>query len=137
EPLLRIPSAIFGLLGLLVFVHLSRRALPPGAALFATAAFALNPLLVYLGDAMQPDPLMLLLSLVAMALIWRWDEHPRYRTLVAAAATTAAAILAKSPAAYLGLVLTYVVIRKLGPRAFTDVRLYGAGLLAALPPLAW
>jgi len=74
---------------------------------------------------------------VAMVLIWRWDENPRYRTLVGAAATTAAAILAKSPAAFLGLVMAYVVIRKLGLRAFRDVRLYGAALLAVLPPLAW
>lgn len=137
EPLLRIPSAILGLVSLLVFMDLSRRALPPAGALFATTAFALNPLLVYLGNAMQPDPLMLFLSLVSMTLIWRWDETPRFRTILGAAATTAAAILAKSPAAYLGLVLAYVVIRKRGPGAFRDVRLYAVALLAVLPPLAW
>jgi hypothetical protein len=137
EELLRVPAAILGILSLLVFSQLSRRALPPLGALFATATFALNPLLISLGNAMQPEPLMLLLSLLAIAWIWRWDDDPKFSTLLAAAVTIAAAILAKSPAAYLGLVLAYTLIRKLGIRAFTDRRTYAAAVLALLPPLAW
>src|SRR5262249_26776201 len=78
EALLRLPSAILGILTFFVFVRLCRGILPPWGALFATAAFALNPLLIYLGNAMQPDPLMLFLSLVAMSFIWRWDESARF-----------------------------------------------------------
>ena len=137
EALLRVPSVLLGILGVLVFAGLSRRVLPPAGALFATAAFAANPLLVILGNAMQPEPLMLLLTLIAMALIWRWDDEPRSSTLLAAAGVTAAAILAKAPAAYLGLVLATVAIRKFGARAFRTGAVYGAALVALLPPLAW
>src|SRR5262249_13541486 len=44
EVLLRVPAAILGVLTLLVFAGLSRRALPRLGALFRTAAFALHPL---------------------------------------------------------------------------------------------
>jgi 4-amino-4-deoxy-L-arabinose transferase-like glycosyltransferase len=137
EGVLRVLSSLFGILALLVFVVLSRQLLPPSEALFAVAAFALNPLLVALGNAMQPEPLMLFLSLVAMVFVCRWDDEPRFVTLLGAAALTACAILAKSPAAYLGMVLAYVVIRKLGRRAFTDIRVYCAAAIALLPPLVW
>ena len=137
EALLRVPAALFGVLSMFVFAALCRRSLPPTGALFAAAAFALNPLLIVLGNAMQPDPLMLVLSLVAVALIWRWQEDPTFAGLLAAAAATGAAILAKSPAACVGIVLAYSVMRTLGRRAFTDVRVYAAALIALLPPLAW
>ena len=120
EALLRIPAAVLGVLGLVTFAILARTALPPLGALFATAAFAVNPLLVYLGNAMQPEPLMLLLSMIAIGLIWRWERAPRFVTLLAACGATALAILAKSPAAYLGLVLAYTVLRTRGQRGVTD-----------------
>ena len=137
ERLLRIPAALLGALSLLVFAGLSRRLLPPNGALFAVAAFALNPVLIVLGNAMQPDPLMVFLSLAAMALIWRWQDDPTFAKLLVAATATAAAILAKSPAAFLGLVLAYTVVRVNGVRALTDSRTYVAALVALLPPLAW
>ncbi len=137
EALLRVPSAILGGLAILVFTGLSRRILSPRAALFATAAFVANPLLVFLGNAMQPEPLMLLLALLAMALIWRWDDAPSTSALLAAAMVTATAILAKAPAAYLGLVLAFVVLRKLRARAFATTSVYAAVLLALVPALAW
>jgi 4-amino-4-deoxy-L-arabinose transferase-like glycosyltransferase len=137
EAWLRVPASIAAVLALLLFLRLCRQVLPPGGALFAAAAFAVNPLLIYLATAMQPESLMLLLSILAMTLIWRWDERPEPATLFAAALTVALGILAKSPAAYLGLVLAYVVIRKRGWQAFSDVSIYAAALLAIVPPLAW
>jgi hypothetical protein len=137
ESLLRVPAALLGVLSMLVFAGLARRVLSPDGTLFAVAAFALNPVLIVLGNAMQPDPLMVFLSLSAMALIWRWQDDPTFPKLLGAAAVTAAAILAKSPAAFLGLVLAYTVVRVNGVRALTDIRTYIAALVALLPPLAW
>lgn len=137
EAMVRIPSVVASILALLLFMGLSRRLLPPAGALFAAATFAVNPLLIQMATGMQPESVMLLLSLLAMVLIWRWDAQPRRATLLAAAATIAAAILTKSPAAYLGLVLTYVVIRKQGWRAFGDLWNYIGAAIVLLPPLAW
>jgi len=137
EALVRVPSSIAAVAALLLFIWLCRRVLPPTGALFAAAAYAVHPQLISLATSMQPESVMLLLSLLAMTLIWSWDERPRRATLFAAAATVAAAILVKSPAAYLGLVLGYVVIRKRGWQAFTDVSNYAAALVALAPPIAW
>ena len=137
EEFLRMLSAILETASLLLFVRLCRHVLPPVGVVFAVAAFALNPLLVYLATAMQPDPWMLLLVLLAIALIWRWQAKPKKTMLLGAAATIAAAILAKAPAAYLGFVFAYVVLRHYRWQAFTDIWIYLAVLIAIVPPLAW
>jgi 4-amino-4-deoxy-L-arabinose transferase-like glycosyltransferase len=137
EAFLRLVSATLSAAGLLVFVVLCRRWLPAGETLFATAAFAVSPLLFYLSSAMQPEPLMLLLSMLAVLWAWQWFETPRFWTLMGAALATAAAILAKLSAAYLGLILAYVVVRKLKSRALLEPRIYVAALVALLPPLLW
>src|SRR2546426_4009963 len=108
EEFLPMLSAILETASLLLFVRLCRHVLPPVGVVFAVAAFALNPLLVYLATAMQPDPWMLLFVLLAMALIWRWQAKPKKTILLGAAATIAAAILAKAPAAYVGLVFAWM-----------------------------
>jgi len=137
EEFLRLLSAILESASLLLFVHLCRQVLPPVGVVFAVVAFALNPLLVYLATAMQPEPWMLLLSLAAIALIWRWQAKPQRTTLLGAAAAVAAAILAKVPAAYLGFVFAYVVLRHYRWQAFRDIWIYLAVLIALGPPLAW
>jgi len=137
EAFVRLPSSIAAVAALLLFAWLCRRVLPPTGVVFAVAAYAVHPLLVALATSMQPESVMLLLSLLAMTLIWSWDERPRRATLLAAAAAIAAAVLAKSPAAYLGLALAWVVLRKRGPQALTDPWNYAAALVALVPPLAW
>jgi hypothetical protein len=137
EALVRLPSSVAAVAALLLFVWLCRRALPPTGAVFAVAAYAVHPLLVPLATSMQPESVMLLLCLLAMTLMWMWDEHPRRSTLFAAAVAVAAAILAKAPAAYLGLVLAYLVFRKQGRRAFAVPSNYAAAVVAIAPPLAW
>ena len=137
ESMVRVPSLVASLLALLLFAWLASRMLPPVGALFATTAFAVNPLLVHLSVSMQPEAMTLFWSLCAMALIWRWNEAPRHRTLLAACTMVAAATLCKSPAAYLGLVCSYVVLRKQGWQAFRDPINYGGAFLMILPPMAW
>ena len=137
EEILRVLSAVLGIASLLLFLALCHKFLPPIGTLFAVAAFAVNPLLMHLATAMQPEPVMLFLSLIAVALIWRWDERPNFANLLLASAIIAAAALAKAPAAYLGLLLAYAVLRKFGLKALRDVRIYVAALVCILPPLAW
>lgn len=137
EAWVRAPSVLASLLSLLMFAALGRRALSPAGALVATALFAVNPLLIYLAGAMQPEALMVLFALISAALLLRWDETPRQGTLLLAAAAAAAAVLAKSPAGYLGLLLAYAVIRKQGWRALTAPRNIAALCVMVVPPLAW
>ena len=136
-PLMRLMSAALAIGSLLLFSGLAGRLLEPAAALFAVAAAALNPLLVYLASAVQPDALMLFLALVAVVLLLRWDAAPRPAVLAFAGLALGAAIMAKAPAACLGLVFAWVVWRRLGPACLSTPIVWAAALLALAPPAAW
>jgi len=137
EQILRALSAVLGVGGLLLFAGLARRLLPRPGALAAVAFYAFNPLLIFLSTAMQPEPLMLFLSLLAIVLIERWDRTQSTVTLLLAGAALGGAILAKAPAACLGFVFAFVVLRRSGIGALKHVRVWLAAVLALGPPVAW
>jgi hypothetical protein len=138
EQLLRVAPALLAIASLLLLAALARRLLPPTAAIFATGAFAANPLLFHLATAIQPEPLMLFFSLVAVTSCWRWGEHPdRPLLLLGTAAAIAAATLAKAPALCLGIVVAYEVLRRLGIRMLAMPVVYVAVAIAVVPPLVW
>jgi hypothetical protein len=80
---------------------------------------------------------MLFLSLLAMGVIWRWEDAPRAGTLLLAAGLTALAILAKAPAAFLGIVLAAAVWRRWGAASLRRPEVWAAAVLALAPPLGW
>lgn len=135
--LVRAVAAVFEIGSLLLFVSLGRSLLPPTAALVASAAFAFNPLLVILASSLQPEPVMQIFSLLAMALLWRWSQDGGGRMLIAASVAQAMAVLSKLPAISLGFVFAYFVVHRLGRRAFTDPSVYVAAAIATLIPLGW
>lgn len=127
--------ASLGALGL--FAAFARRTLDAQAAGFAVAAMAVNPILVMLAVAPQPDPLSQLLALASMALLWRWLEGPRFALLLGSAACLAGAALVKAPALFCGLVIAWAVLRRQGRGAFRDPRVWAAAIVALAPPVAW
>jgi Dolichyl-phosphate-mannose-protein mannosyltransferase len=136
-PILRALSALAEIGSLFLFASLARRLLPEGGALLAVAAYAFNPLLLYLSTALQPEALMLFLGLLAVALLERFRVSRRGLTLVCAGAALGAAILAKAPAACLGLLFAWVVLRVEGPGALRRPAVYAAAALALLPACGW
>ncbi len=127
--------ASLGMLGL--FAAFARRTLDARGAAFAIAALAVNPILVMLAIAPQPDPASQLLVLASMALLWRWYEAPRFGLLLGSAACLAGAALVKAPALFCGLVLAWAVLRRQGRGAFRDPRVWAAAAVALAPPVAW
>ncbi|HEY0515377.1 MAG TPA: glycosyltransferase family 39 protein, partial [Thermoanaerobaculia bacterium] len=128
-------AASLGVLGL--FAAFARRTLDARAAGFAIAAMAVNPILVMLAVAPQPDPTSQWLALASMILLWRWSETPRFVLLLGSAACLAGAALVKAPAAFCGLVLAWAVWRRQGRAAFRDPRVWMAAAVALAPPVAW
>ena len=137
EAILRVLSCLFETGSLVLVAWLAARILPAGGAALATAAYALNPLAVYLSTAMQPEPLMLFLSLAAMILLLHWLEGGRDRWLIAAAAALALAVLAKAPAACLGAAFAWALARRGGWRVFLRPAALAAGVVAILPGALW
>jgi 4-amino-4-deoxy-L-arabinose transferase-like glycosyltransferase len=130
-------SAIASLAALLVFERVARMALSPSAALAATAIFAAQPLLIFLAPAMQPDGLMVLVMLLAVGRLWRYEQSGEARDLVLAGLLTGAATLVKAPAALLGFLLIDATLRRHGARVFRRREVWGAAICAMLPVAAW
>ncbi len=140
ERVMRLLAAALSIATFLLFRDLAGRALTPlapAAALFATAAYALSPLAVYLSTRMQPEPCMMFFLLLAGRAIWRWYDEPSTGRLLAAAAFLAAAILLKEPAASLGLLFAWLICRRRRLSALRDGRVYLAAAIALVPPIAW
>jgi hypothetical protein len=137
ELILRALSAMLEIGSLLLLAGLARRLLPEEGALAALAFYAFNPLLIYLSTAMQPEPLMLFFSLLAVALIARWDRTGSTAMLFLAAAALGGAVLAKAPAACLGFVFAFVILRRSGLAGLKEARVWAAAILSLAPPVAW
>jgi hypothetical protein len=135
--ILRALSALAEIGSLLLFASLARRLLPDGGALLAIAAYAFNPLLLYLSTALQPEALMLFLGLLSVVLLERYRVSRRGLTLVLAGGALGASILAKAPAACLGMLFGWVVLRVEKAFAFRRPAVYAAAALALLPSVAW
>jgi hypothetical protein len=135
--ILRGLAAAFEIGALLLFAAFARRMLATRGALFATACFALNPILILSASSPQPDPVMHLSSLAAVVFAWSWYQTPAFSRLLAAASFAGLAILVKLPALYLGLLFAYLILRRRGVRGLADYRVWIAALIATLPAVAW
>lgn len=133
----RLVVAAFGIAALFVFAGIARRTLGPPGDLAATLVFALNPLLVFLGTSLQPDPAMLLFLLLAFSALERWYTAGSERALLRAVAWLGLAVLAKASAAHLGLVLAAALLRREGLRTLLRPRTWLAAVIALAPALAW
>lgn len=134
---LRAVAALLECVTLILFATFAWKLLSPVGAVFATAAFALNPLLTVLASSIQPEPFMHCASLAAVMLLWSWREHGHFATLLAASAALSLAMLAKLPSACLGLLFAFVVVERLGTRALRDWRVLLAASVAVIPSAAW
>lgn len=137
ENLLRIAPCVFSLLTLFLFAWLARKELHEEGALVATASFALNPLLFYLSTAIQPESFMLFMLVMGYVCLRGWENQPTFGHLLMASLITGGAILAKTPAASLGLLLGYSVLKRNGWRTLSQPGIYLAGAAGVLPPLLW
>ncbi len=137
EALGRLVSYLFALLGLLVFIKLARDLLPPSGALFAAGFYALAPLVIRVSNALQPESMMLFFILAAVASFRRWLVSGSKAGYVLALAATAGAVLAKAPAAHIGLLFVFMIIQARGWKALFKPSVLAFGFLALLPAAVW
>ncbi len=122
---------------LLLFHRIAARCVSPLGALAATACFALAPLPVGVATSLQPDGLMLLFCLAGVLCLLRYFDSRAVRDLVATAAATALAILAKGTAVHIGWLYLAMWIGRDGVRGVFRSRavlLAGASLA---PGILW
>jgi hypothetical protein len=136
--MIRVIPLFGGLLAVVVFWRLARRTLVEPGALFATALFGLNPLLIYCATSVQSDVLMLVGVLVAVVAAWQFTEQPdRRRWLLLSALGISLAGLQKLPGLHVGVVVAFLLVRQLGWRRVFRVDVLAVGIASLIAPIGW
>jgi len=137
EQIGRVISYVLALATLLVFIGLASYLLPPPGAIAASLFFALNPLTVRIANGIQAEPLMMFAYVAAVYAYIRWLDDDRWLSYGLALGFTSLAVLAKAPAAHVGLVFVFFTLWRQGIRAFRRPRLWILALAALIPSDAW
>lgn len=137
EPLLRVTSLLLMLAAFGVFLRIAGRYLTPGGTITAAAVYALMPMDIRMASTIHPEPLMYFAYLAAIDAfdVWlRTESRPSYWTALAA---TSLAILAKLPAAHLGVLFAFLTLDRWGIAALRRLDVWLFAILSLIPPLAW
>jgi hypothetical protein len=105
------------------------------AAIFATAYYLFLPLSILVSRSFQPDSLMMMLFLISLFLILRYDEEPSIRRLVAAAGVSGLALLIRPLVlfAIFGAFIALAINRKGSWLRFLDRHFWLFAILALGP----
>lgn len=137
EEILRVISYLLSLGSCLIFLRLATRLLPRSAIIPAWAVFALSPMAVQMASAVQPEPLMFFAYLLAIDAFTRWIDQDRRRDYIVALLATTLAILAKVPAAHVGILFACLCLQKFGLSVFRRRDIWLFGVVSLGVPLAW
>lgn len=132
-------SAVLWALGAILLYLLALRLQRPPAALAACAVYLFLPFGVIASRAFQPDPLLVVIMLLAVLAIVRDDEEPSWGRLAAATAASSVALFLKPgiAAPFLFAVFVLLAIRRTDLRSTaTDGRL-PVFALSVVPMFAW
>jgi 4-amino-4-deoxy-L-arabinose transferase-like glycosyltransferase len=116
---------------------LGRRMFDVPTALLAVFFLSFNPLAAFFTHSLQPDTLMLLMTICAVNFFWRWSESGSTLELAASALALSAVVLIKPLNLYLGLPLIYLSYQKFGLRLFMMPQLWIFAATALIPAVLW
>ncbi len=133
----RLLALAFSLAALAIFGALASSCLSDVGMVAAATFFALNPLAVEASTLLLADGLMLLFYLAAVYAFLRWIDTESWSAYACAAGATTCAILAKSPAVHVGLLLAWWALRKFGRRALALPSLWAFAAVALVGPILW
>lgn len=137
EILGRLLSYSFSLGSMAVFFQMARYLLPGMGTICASLFFVLSPLVVKISPSLQAEGLMFLCYLLAAYAFIRWVEDNSWKYYAIALFATTLAILAKAPAAHIGLFFALLVLSQKGLVALRQFRLWMFAIVALLPGILW
>lgn len=130
-------SAFFSSLGTVFLYLLVRYFVSSGTALLTAFFYAVLPFNVYYGRVIMPDPTFIFLSILSLYSIKNWLEKEKMSLAILSGFSLALAMLVKPYAIFLGLPISYLVLKKWGKKAFARVDVYLIALLSLLPLIFW
>ncbi|HZS57980.1 MAG TPA: glycosyltransferase family 39 protein [Gemmatimonadaceae bacterium] len=133
----RVIAYVASIVGLVAFLSLAAGLLPPVGVAAAGVFFALSPLVTRVANALQPEPIMMACLLVATFAFVRWVETDEWWAYGLAMLATALAVLAKSPAAHIGIAFTTWLLLRRGTGALRDARIWIFAIGALAPAALW
>lgn len=133
----RLLSYSFSLGAMAVFFLLARYLLPPVGAVLASLFFVLSPLAIKISNSLQPEGLMFLCYVLAAYAFIRWLDDNSWKHYGLALLATTLCILAKAPAAHIGLFFALIVLKEKGLVALRQIRLWAFAIVALLPSILW
>lgn len=133
----RLMSFALSLVTFLAGILLVRRLLPEPGALGGALFLALNPAWIRTAVSLQPEGLMLAAYIVAAYAFLRWLETDAWSDYALAVLATAVAVLAKLPAAHLGLVFACWLLARHGVAALRRARVWLFAIPALTPAALW
>jgi len=137
EELARVLSLALTLAASAFFFLLARDVLPRAGQAGALAFWVVNPLGVRMATSVQPEPLMAMALLGAIHFFRRWLSEGTGRSYGLALAFSVLAVLAKLPAAYVGLLFAALVLERFGLRGLRRFDVWAFAGTTALASLAW
>lgn len=134
----RLLSVLASALTALMLFLLLEREFDAESGFYGAALFCVIPVEVYFGRTVQPEAAALL-GFVSSLYFWDRSLGPGRPTgaWLAAVAAASLSIGLKLPYAHMVVPLAGLAWRRLGKAAWTDARLWAAGLAAAAPVAAW
>jgi hypothetical protein len=133
----RIIEYTFSLVALGVALALLGSLLPIAGMAAGGLFFAISPLPIRIATSLQPEGLMFTCYVIAGYAFLRWLDTNTWRDYFLAAGATALAILAKSPAAHIGVFFLIMLLARRGVRVFADWRIWVFGVATLLPGALW
>ena len=125
-------------LGTAVWVYLlGRRYLDRPAGFLAALFLGLSPLYLFYSRTVQPEAMVLFLSLGALYFFTSWLESEHWAPYIAAILFAATAFLTKIPSLYMGLPLLGAAWMRYRRHLFRDWRIWLFGAATLLPMVAY
>ncbi len=91
----RVLSSVFWIFGGILLYLIARNIFSPVVALFSTAFYLFLPFSILASRSFQPDPLMVMIMLLSIHRVVKYDETPSLKNLVIAAIFTGVAAIIK------------------------------------------
>ncbi|HEX8735839.1 MAG TPA: glycosyltransferase family 39 protein [Pyrinomonadaceae bacterium] len=133
----RLLNFLFSLAALWFFFRVARAFLDDAAAIFASAFFAFHPMVVEISTSIQPEGLMILCYAGSVYFFTNWLKNDSNKDFICASIFTALAVLAKAPAAHVGLLFAVLLLQKFGLNVFRQSKIWLFGIFSLLPAAVW
>jgi 4-amino-4-deoxy-L-arabinose transferase-like glycosyltransferase len=124
--------------GIVLMVYLfAKHVFDPAVGFLAGFFVAISPPLIGFTSAFEVDPSMLFFSLLGLYAFVRWVDDERWTHFFVAAISTAMAILIKPTALYIGILFSFLCVKKYGWAFLRKSRVWIFTVLALFPAVLW